>query len=90
MFVITDTAVREQFVDHMMRNLTSETVFLLTTFVNMATSCGSSTAEEIEFINTVTLELFEVFTIIIMSVVLLDEEYHYSILMLSDSAVTSC
>ena len=60
LFAIIGTAVREQFVDHMMRNLTSETVFLLTTFVNMATSCDSDSDEEIEFINTVALELFEV------------------------------
>ena len=60
LFAIIGTAVREQFVDRMMRNLTSETVFLLTTFVNMATSCGSDSDEEIEFINTVALELFEV------------------------------
>ena len=66
LFFLTDPAVREQFVDHMMRNLTSETVFLLTTFVNMATSCGNNTAEEIEFINTVTLELFEVNTICLL------------------------
>ena len=55
------SAVREQFVDSMMRNLTSETVFLLTTFVNMASSRNSDSAEEREFINTLTLELFEVF-----------------------------
>ena len=59
LFAIIGTAVREQFVDRMMRNLTSETVFLLTTFVNMATSCDSDSDEEIEFINTVALELFE-------------------------------
>ena len=58
--MITDPAVREQFVDRMMRNLTSETVFLLTTFVNMASSCGCVSAEEVEFVSTIALELFEV------------------------------
>ena len=59
----TDPAVQEQFVDHMMRNLTSETVFLLTTFVNMASACSSSSSEEVEFINQVVSEIFRVGTV---------------------------
>ncbi|XP_065885222.1 uncharacterized protein [Dysidea avara] len=43
----------------MMRNLTSETVFLLTTFVNMASACAGNSAEEVEFINKVASEIFK-------------------------------
>jgi len=59
--LFTDPAVREQFVDRMMRNLTSETVFLLTTFVNMASACSGSSPEEVEFINKMACEIFQVF-----------------------------
>ena len=43
-----------------MKSYTSEAVFLLTTFVNMARSRTADFDQEKDFINTVTLEIFEV------------------------------
>ncbi len=58
---------KDQFVDSLMKTYTSEAVFLLTTLVNMvrARSCNSHSGScdlkaEQAFINTVTLEIFEV------------------------------
>ncbi len=43
-----------------MKTYTSEAVFLLTTFVNMARSRIASDSDEIRFIDTVTEEIFQV------------------------------
>ena len=43
-----------------MKTYTSEAVFLLTTFVNMARARPADCSEEKIFINTIVLEIFEV------------------------------
>ncbi len=43
-----------------MKTYTSEAVFLLTTFVNMARSRTADSDQEKEFINTVAVEIFQV------------------------------
>ena len=43
-----------------MKTYTSEAVFLLTTFVNMARSRSSDSPEEIDFINIIVQEIFQV------------------------------
>ena len=49
-----------QFVDCLMKTYTSEAVFLLTTFVNMARARPADSDQEKLFINTIALEIFEV------------------------------
>lgn len=49
-----------KFIDVLMKTYTSEAVFLLTTFVNMARSRIASDSDEIRFIDTVTEEIFQV------------------------------
>ncbi len=51
-----------------MKTYTSEAVFLLTTFVNMARSRTADSDQEKDFINTVTLEIFEVCRIMIKTI----------------------
>ena len=43
-----------------MKTYTSEAVFLLTTFVNMARSRNANNNDEIKFIDTVAEEIFQV------------------------------
>ena len=56
----SDRGCHTQLVDVLMKTYTSEAVFLLTTFVNMARSRSAENDEERLFINTVTREIFEV------------------------------
>ena len=51
---------KAQFVDCLMKTYTSEAVFLLTTFVNMARSRPGDSEDERCFINTISVEIFEV------------------------------
>ena len=53
---------KEQFVDTLMKTYTSEAVFLLTTFVNMARARPADSLPERSFIEMITLEIFEVRT----------------------------
>ena len=55
-----DEYTKAQFVDSLMHTLSSEAVFLLTTFVNMARSCSAESREEMHFINTIAVVIFEV------------------------------
>lgn len=63
---------KDQFVDSLMKTYTSEAVYLLTTLVNMvrARSCdlhvrSCDTDAERKFIDTITLEIFEVCIVIV-------------------------
>ena len=60
MVVLLGDSCHAQFVDALMKTYTSESVFLLTTFVNMARSRTATSGEEIAFINFVTIEIFQV------------------------------
>ena len=55
-----DENYKLQFVDCLMKTYTSEAVFLLTTFVNMARARPADCDKEKQFINTIALEIFEV------------------------------
>ena len=57
-----DSTHRAQFVDLLMKTFTSEAVFLLTTFANMARARHDNQDSEGErqFISTIALEIFEV------------------------------
>ena len=55
-----DSTHKAQFTDMLMKTFTSEAVFLLTTFTNMARARPSSSEQERQFISTVVLEIFEV------------------------------
>ena len=57
---LVDASCHAQFIDVLMKTYTSEAVFLLTTFVNMARSRTADNDEEIMFINTITEEIFQV------------------------------
>jgi len=57
---LKDKNYKAQFVDCLMKTYTSEAVFLLTTFVNMARARPADCSEEKIFINTIVLEIFEV------------------------------
>ena len=57
---LIEESCKAQFVDTLMKTYTSEAVFLLTTFVNMARSRPADSEEERSFINTVALEIFQV------------------------------
>ena len=56
----SDAGCHTKLVDVLMKTYTSEAVFLLTTFVNMARSRTAVNDEERLFINTITREIFEV------------------------------
>ena len=58
--VLLESALHSQFIEQLMTTLTSETVFLLTTFSNMARCRLWSDGEEIVFIKLMTSFLFEV------------------------------
>ena len=60
--VIPDPTCHSQFVDVLMKTYTSEAVFLLTTFINMARARVASSSEEVAFIDTITEEVFQVCT----------------------------
>jgi hypothetical protein len=57
---LKDPTHKAQFADMLLKTFTSEAVFLLTTFANMARSRHGNEQEERQFISTVTLEIFEV------------------------------
>lgn len=56
----TDPTHKAQFTDMLMKTFTSEAVFLLTTFANMARARVATSDDERLFITTVVLEIFEV------------------------------
>ena len=58
-----DPTHKAQFADMLLKTFTSEAVFLLTTFANMARSCHGNEQEERQFISAIALEIFEVFYI---------------------------
>ena len=51
---------KEEFVDQLMKTYTSEAVYLLTTLVNMVRARSCDDDAERNFIDTITLEIFEV------------------------------
>lgn len=61
-FVYSDKSNRQEFYDKLTTMPTSETIFLLTTFANMARSRPSA---EMNFIEMVSGEIFEVCTLFI-------------------------
>ena len=58
--ILKDPDYREQFIDNMMRIPLSEAIFLFTTFANMARARDFSRPKDLEFIETVVLELMQV------------------------------
>lgn len=62
MYMYIGSTCRSKFIDVLMKTYTSEAVFLLTTFVNMARKRITNTEEqeEIKFINFVAQEIFQV------------------------------
>ena len=58
--VLLESSLHSQFIEQLMTTLTSETVFLLTTFSNMARCRLWNDEEEIVFIKLMTSFLFEV------------------------------
>lgn len=57
---LLDPSCHSKFIDVLMKTYTSEAVFLLTTFVNMARSRTGDCEEERVFVNTITEEIFQV------------------------------
>ena len=61
MCLLLGSSCHGQFVDVLMKTYTSEVIFLLTTFVNMARSRDPEEEEtEKEFINFIAQEIFQV------------------------------
>ena len=59
-FLFVGSLCHSQFIDVLMKTYTSEAVFLLTTFVNMARSRTENDPEEVGFINLISHEIFQV------------------------------
>ena len=58
--ITVDPFCHAKFVDVLMKTYTSEAVFLLTTFVNMARSRTVEDGSEMKFVDTIAEEIFQV------------------------------